>query len=74
MTQTPCPRVDEFDVIFCRNVFIYFSKDTIAEVINSLYRAAAKNSILFIGHSESLQGASKWRYIGPPIYVKGEIF
>ena len=74
LTQTPCPWSGEFDIIFCRNVFIYFSKDVIAKVIDSLYRAAAKDAILLIGHSESLQGASKWRYVGPSIYVKGGMF
>jgi len=73
LTQTPCPWTDEFDVIFCRNVFIYFSKDVIAGVLDTLYRAAAKDAVLFIGHSESLQGASKWRYIGPSIYSKGRV-
>jgi chemotaxis protein methyltransferase CheR len=73
LTQKPYPWVDEFDVIFCRNVFIYFSKDVIAEVLDSFYRSAAPNAILFIGHSESLQGASQWRYVGPSIYVKGKV-
>jgi len=74
LIQPRCPWVGEFDVIFCRNVFIYFSKDVICNVLDLLYRAAAKQAVLFIGHSESLQGASQWRYIGPSIYSKGRVF
>ena len=73
LTQTPYPWSGEFDVIFCRNVFIYFSKDVIAAVLDAFYRVAASDAILFIGHSESLQGISKWRYIGPSIYAKGNL-
>ncbi|MCK4797298.1 MAG: protein-glutamate O-methyltransferase CheR [Spirochaetes bacterium] len=45
-----------FDVIFCRNVTIYF--DTIAQekVINQFYNSMNDYSYLFIGHSESLFG------------------
>lgn len=42
-----------FDVIFCRNVFIYFDKDTQAQIINRLAQALRKGGYLFLGHSES---------------------
>ncbi|HLE00244.1 MAG TPA: protein-glutamate O-methyltransferase CheR [Bdellovibrionota bacterium] len=74
LTETPAPWSGEFDIVFCRNVFIYFSKEVIAKVVASLFRAAARDAVLLIGHSESLQGASKWRYLRPSIYTKGGMF
>lgn len=45
-----------FDIVFCRNVIIYFDTKAQIEVINRIYEAMADNSYLFIGHSESLFG------------------
>lgn len=42
------------DVIFCRNVFIYFSDAAIARVVNTFYRLMPSPGFLFIGASESL--------------------
>ena len=44
------------DVIFCRNVIIYFDEAAQANVINRFYNALGPKSFLFIGHSESLFG------------------
>jgi len=44
------------DVIFCRNVLIYFDLAAQKEVIDRFYSALAPHSFLFIGHSESLFG------------------
>jgi chemotaxis protein methyltransferase CheR len=44
----------DLDIIFCRNVLIYFSNDTIKCVIESFSRVLAKDGLLFLGHSESL--------------------
>jgi chemotaxis protein methyltransferase CheR len=48
-----------FDVIFCRNVLIYFDLKAKTQVINSLYDSLNPNGYLFIGHSESLHGITK---------------
>lgn len=45
-----------FDVIFCRNVLIYFDKPTQERVINKLCNKLTKGGIFFLGHSESLTG------------------
>jgi chemotaxis protein methyltransferase CheR len=42
------------DAIFCRNVLIYFDRETQLTVIQNLLRKLKKGGILFIGHSESL--------------------
>ena len=45
-----------FDVVFCRNVIIYFDEVAQTAVINRFWDALAPKSYLFIGHSESLFG------------------
>ncbi len=44
------------DIIFCRNVLIYFDEPAQKNVINHFWNAMAPHSYLFIGHSESLFG------------------
>ena len=45
-----------FDVVFCRNVIIYFDEVAQTAVMNRFWDAMASKSFLFIGHSESLFG------------------
>lgn len=42
------------DVIFCRNVMIYFNRETQQELVKKFYQALAPGGYLFIGHSESI--------------------
>lgn len=42
-----------FDVIFCRNVLIYFNEETTKKVIDNLVTALAPGAFLILGHSES---------------------
>ncbi len=44
-----------FDIIFCRNVIIYFELKTTIKVMNKLHSCLADNGYLFVGYSESLQ-------------------
>jgi chemotaxis protein methyltransferase CheR len=44
------------DVVFCRNVIIYFDEAAQAAVVNRFWDSMASKSFLFIGHSESLFG------------------
>ena len=53
-----------FDVIFCRNVIIYFDEAAQTAVINRFWDSMASKSFLFIGHSESLFGMdTKFEFI-----------
>jgi chemotaxis protein methyltransferase CheR len=46
--------VGTFDVILCRNVLIYFSDDTVRDVITQLLARLTPEGALFVGISESL--------------------
>lgn len=46
----------DFDVIFCRNVLIYFDELTLKKVIDKFHRSLLPNGYIFLGHSETLQG------------------
>jgi chemotaxis protein methyltransferase CheR len=48
------PVEETFDIIFCRNVLIYFDKATQQSVLQKLIGKLKKGGYLFIGHSESL--------------------
>jgi chemotaxis protein methyltransferase CheR len=65
------PVRESLDVIFCRNVMIYFDKPTQEAVINKLCRNLVPGGYLFVGHSESLAGLNlPVACIGPAIYRK----
>lgn len=58
-----------FDVVFLRNILIYFENDVKEQVLNRVAKTLKPNGILFIGHSESLHGVSnKFSPIKPAIY------
>jgi chemotaxis protein methyltransferase CheR len=48
----------EVDLIFCRNVLIYFDTEAKKRAINNFYNRLRKNGFLLLGHSESLLGLS----------------
>lgn len=48
--------IREVDVVFCRNVLIYFDMDIQRKVLANIHMATKANGFLFIGHSESLIG------------------
>ena len=62
---------DEFDVIFCRNVLIYFDKETQEKVVNKLSDNLKPGGYLFLGHSESIIGKHvPLTQIQPTIYKR----
>lgn len=58
-----------FDLIFCRNVFIYFDAVTKAEIVAKLIASLAPGGYLFLGHAEGLHGTDpRVRCIAPSVY------
>jgi chemotaxis protein methyltransferase CheR len=67
----PWPMKGPFDVIFCRNVMIYFDKPTQQTLINRFWDFLDSGGYLFVGHSEGLSAIShKFRYVRPAVYRK----
>jgi len=65
------PFSNKFDIIFCRNVMIYFDKETRENLISKYYTNLTSNGILFIGHSETIgRNSSQFQYIIPAVYRK----
>lgn len=61
----------KFDVIFCRNVMIYFDQPTKDALVNRFYNATVPGGYLLIGHSEGLNKATTpYNYIMPATYRK----
>lgn len=61
-----------FDLIFCRNVMIYFNQSTKEQLVKKFYDLLKPGGYLFIGHSETIQRETVgFRYIEPSIYQKG---
>ncbi len=71
LTDEVFPFKGQFDFIFCRNVMIYFDKQTQNELISKFHKYLVPDGYLFIGHSESLAGTNnKFRYVQPTVYQK----
>ncbi len=51
---------EPFDVIFCRNVLRFFSKDKQAEMLESIYRNQVNGGFLYLGLGEDLNGIDKY--------------
>ncbi|MEO8904481.1 MAG: CheR family methyltransferase [Polyangiaceae bacterium] len=49
---------ESFDVIFCRNVLMYFTPENARRVVQRLSRALSPGGFLFLGHAENLRGLS----------------
>lgn len=65
------PMKGPFDLIFCRNVIIYFDKPTQKKLFEYLYGFLADDGYLCIGHSENLSVVTdKFKCIGRTIYRK----
>lgn len=71
LLETFYPFKKKFHVIFCRNVLIYFDKETKKEVISKLVDCLELNGYLFLGLSESINYKDfGLTYVQPSIYRK----
>lgn len=62
---------DKMDIIFCRNVVIYFDKQTQQALMSKFHRQLRPGGYLFIGHSETLTGLNvDFRPVASTVYIK----
>lgn len=67
----PWPFQGRFHAVFCRNVMIYFDRNTQQELVQRYYDCLHPDGYLFLGHSESLINVrTGFRYIQPALYQK----
>lgn len=65
------PWAGAMDIIFCRNVLIYFTRDVQQQVLARLCACLRPGGYLFVGHSETLNGMSlPVRAAGPALYQR----
>ena len=65
------PMTGKFDVIFCRNVIIYFDKPSQCLLFDRFANLLSDGGYLYIGHSESLYKVTeRFRSIGQSIYQR----
>ena len=62
--------LSKYDIIFCRNVVIYFDKETKEHIYQKLHKALDSNGYFLIGHSEGLFNDKRFQYVSPGIYMK----
>jgi chemotaxis protein methyltransferase CheR len=65
----PWPMSGQFDVVFCRNVMIYFDQPTRERLVQRFSEIVVPDGYLCLGHSESIHGAvGPFKLVGKTIY------
>lgn len=74
LMNTTFPFKKPFQMIFCRNVMIYFDQPTREALVSRYHQCTEPGGYLFIGHSETLgRSQTLYRYLQPALYQKGEL-
>lgn len=67
----PFPYSNYYDIIFCRNVMIYFKPQTAQQIVKKFYQANTEGGYFFISHSETISRFDNdYTYLFPSIYRK----
>ncbi len=65
------PFTRKFDLIFCRNVMIYFDQPTKNKIVKNFILNLHKSGYLFTGHAESLgRSMQGLKHVEPAVYIK----
>lgn len=71
LLELPYSSTPSYHIIFCRNVLIYFDRETQQKILNALCSNLITNGFLFLGHSESISGYDlPVKSIRPTIFSK----
>lgn len=74
LMNTSFPFKKPFQMIFCRNVMIYFDQPTRDALVGRYHQHTEPGGYLFIGHSETLgRSQTRYNYLQPALYQKGEL-
>ncbi len=71
LMQPVFPMKNPFDIIFCRNVMIYFDNDTKRSLMTKFHRHIKDGGYIFIGHAESLMWQKNlFKFLKHTVYQK----
>ncbi len=71
LSRFPYPVRPPIDVVFCRNVMIYFDRQLRQKMVTEFRRLLVPGGYLFIGHAESLAGMTEgFKNVAPSVYVR----
>ena len=71
LSVVPFPMKGPMDIIFCRNVMIYFDNRVRVNLLNEFHRLLKPGGFLLVGHAESLTGMlGGFKAVRPSIYIK----
>lgn len=71
LIEIPFPMHGPLDVVFCRNVMIYFDLAVKQRLLAEIYRLLRPGGYLFVGHSESISGINPgFKLVRPAVYCK----
>lgn len=73
LIQQSFPFKKQFHIVFCRNVMIYFDRDTRQQLLARLHECIVPGGYLFIGHSESIRTLEcSLEFVCPSVFRKRE--
>lgn len=71
LAKPPFPMKGPMDIVFCRNVMIYFDDEVRSRLLAEIYRLLKPGGYLFVGHAEGLTGLkSNFKSRKPSVYMK----
>lgn len=71
LNRTPYPIKGVFELVFCRNVMIYFDAALRRRIVEEAHRLLQPDGYLIIGHAETLIGVdNRFRFVQPSVYRK----
>jgi chemotaxis protein methyltransferase CheR len=58
--RTSMAPLGQFDLVFCRNVMIYFDNETKRKIMREIHKTLFRGGWLLLGGSESIFGLDEW--------------